>query len=805
MRPDTIDALLEEQAQRRPDAPAFLAPGGARVSFGQARARTAAAADRLAALGVRRADRVAIALPQTPDAALAILATTSVAVAAPLPAELPRSEATARLHGLRARALVVAADDEGGLVQAARDAGIAVVRLVADAAGSFDLAGEAFGEPATRHAPSTDDVAVILHTSGTTAQPKRVPHTHAALVHGARVGSASLALGPDDRSLWFAPLHHIGGLLGALVYPLACGAATGLAPRFDPDRFFDWLLELAPTWYWGVPAMHQALLERAAAHDAAVRRARLRVVRSGAAPLAPALIERLEATFRAPLLEVYGMTEAGLITSNPLPPRAQKPGSVGVAVGCEVAVLDEAGRPLPAGAEGELVARGPGVMREYDGDPEATRDAFRDGWLRTGDLGRLDADGYLTITGRLKEQINRGGVKISPRAVDDALLAHPAVLAAAAFALPHPRLGEDLAAAVVLRAGRHAAPGELRAFLRRRLELARVPGRIVVVDAIPLGPTGKPLRRELAALLPAPAASAAPEPDTVEAEMCRLWADVLERDAVGPDDDFFDLGGDSVGAARLMAEITKRLGPVLPAAALLEAPTPGSLLLLARLRGGAAPPALVPLSGSPHGAPFVFCVGMAPLLQLQRLARRLGPAHRVYALFTGSMRDAMAAERVEAFAEHGLRELRDAAPGNAVALAGFCFGAVVAYEMARRLEGAGGRPRILALFDPPTLPPRFRHRVVDRARARLAGLRGRHVTPGEPLRRALARYRPGTYSGRALLFLTPECPPDGDEATAAAWRRLLPDAPEVHHLRAGHAQLFDAANVSLLADRLARP
>ncbi len=809
MRPGTIDGLVREQARQRPAAEAFVSPGRRPLTLGRLADEVDAAAARLAELGLGRSDRVAVALPQDADAAVALLGVSAVSIAAPLPLDLPLAEAGARLAALGARALLTADGEEGSLTTIARGAGLPILRLTPrpdDVAGAFGLDGDRVAEPAPRRAPQAGDVAAILHTSGTTARPKRVPLTHGALAHGALCGSASLRLAPGDRSLWFAPLHHIGGLLGAVLYPVACGASTALLPGFDADRFFDWLEALEPTWYWGVPAMHQAVLEKAATRRDAARRARLRLVRSGAAPLAPAVIARLQDTFGAAVLEVYGMTETGLLTSNPLPPLPQKAGSVGVPVGAELVVVDEAGRPLPAGIEGEVVARGPGVMQGYDADPEASREAFRDGWLRTGDLGRLDAEGYLTLTGRLKEQINRGGIKVSPRAVDDALLAHPAVAQAAAFPLPHARLGEDLAAAVVLRRDQAAAPGELRAFLAGRLAPAQVPGRIVVLDSIPAGPTGKPRRGELAArlgMLDAPVASlATPDPGGVEAEMCRLWAEVLERPAVGPDDDFFDLGGDSVTGVRLMTRLADVMGARLPASALLEASTPSSLLLLARVRGGARQPSLVPLCGNAALPPFVFCVGFAPLLQLQRLARRLAGGYRVYALFADALQGEPPADRVETFAERGLAALRGGAPAGPYHLAGFCFGAVVAFEIARRLEGAGEAAPLLALFDPPVVPPRFRHRVVDRARASVAGALGRHVLPGEPLRRALAHYRPGRYAGRSFLFLTAECPPDGGDASASAWGRVLGDT-QVQRLELPHARLFADGALGGLVDRLA--
>jgi acyl-CoA synthetase (AMP-forming)/AMP-acid ligase II/thioesterase domain-containing protein len=804
MRPGTLPSLLASRAQSHPRELALVAPGNVSYSFEALDREVRRLAEHLRSLGLGRGDRIAIATPTTPEAVALVLAAAAVGTAAPLPLDLPKNEARARLEGLRARALLAFEATAPGLVSAAGDAAVAVLTATPSAGESgIAINGPTLERVGRDDRPEADDAAVVLHTSGTTADAKRVPLSHAALIHSATHGSASLALTPRDRCLCFSPLFHIGGLVVAAVYPVVSGASTALPPRFDPDAFFDWLDELQPTWYWGVPAMHQAILQRAPAHPESVKRSRLRVVRSGAAPLAPNVIEGLQRTFRAPVLEVYGMTETGLVTSNPLPPRPQKPGSVGVAVGCELKVVGAAGAVLPAGAEGEVVVRGPAVMRGYDEDACSGGDTvFRDGFLRTGDLGRLDGDGYLTITGRAKEQINRGGHEISPRAVDEALLAHPAVVAAAAFPVPHPRLGEDLAAAIVLREGALADAAELRAFAARRLAPARVPGRIVFVDAIPLGPTGKPRRDRLARALGldlrAAAVSGPRAVDAAEADMCRLWAEVLERPQVSPEDDFFDLGGDSVAAARIAARAGEALGLGLEPAALLEAPTPAALLLFARVRRGST--IVAPLVGEKDRPAFVFCVGAAPLLQLRRLARRLAHEHRVVALFASELQKRSGETSVEALADQAIAELARAGVAGPFRLAGFCFGAVLAFEIARRLRAADAPPPLLALFDPPPVPPRFQHRVVDRARARFAAWRGEKVWPGEPLRRALAAYKPAPHAVPARLFLTQECPPDGGEASELAWRKLLP-ALDVHRSTASHARLFAEPKVAELVGR----
>ena len=303
------------------------------------------------------------------------------------------------------------------------------------------------------------------------------------------------------------PLFHIHGLIAAVLATAAAGGSVVCAPGFNALRFFAWLAAVEPSWYTAVPTMHQAILTRAA-RNAAARvavthgGARLRFIRSSSASLPPSVMADLEATFGAPVIESYGMTEAAhQMTSNPLPPRPRKPGSVGVAAGPDVAIMDAAGACSPAGATGEIVIRGPNVTTGYARNPEANATAYHDGWFRTGDQGLFDGDGYLRITGRLKEIINRGGEKISPREIDEVLLGHPDVAQAVAFAVPHDALGEEVAAAVVLRPGATATPRDIRAHAAARVAPFKVPRTVLIVDEIPKGPTGKLQRIGLAAKL----------------------------------------------------------------------------------------------------------------------------------------------------------------------------------------------------------------------------------------------------------------------------------------------------------------
>ncbi len=303
----------------------------------------------------------------------------------------------------------------------------------------------------------------------------------------------------DDRGLVIMPLFHIHGLMASLLAPLSAGGEVCCSSGFNALKFFNWLAEVRPTWYSGVPTMHQAIMMRAPGNADAIAGHRLRFVRSSSSALPPTVIAEVERLYGVPVIEAYGMTEAAhQMASNPLPPRSRKPGTVGPSGGPEIRIADTDGRTVPTGATGEIVIRGPNVMREYESNPAANADAFYDGWFRTGDQGTMDGDGYVSITGRLKEIINRGGEKISPREVDEIIMEHPAVHQCVTFAMPHDMLGEDVAAAVVLRQGATASDRELRDFASARLAPFKVPRKILILDQIPVGATGKLQRIGLA-------------------------------------------------------------------------------------------------------------------------------------------------------------------------------------------------------------------------------------------------------------------------------------------------------------------
>ncbi len=464
-----------------------------KITYAELKRQVREVAESLAALGIGRGDRVGIALPNGLPIIVTFLAAAEAGTAAPLNPAYREEEFKFYLDDTNAKLLLVPPD---GADEARKAAGSTVpVAGVAMVNGRVTVIG--VSDRTSVVPPVAEEPALILHTSGSTGRPKRVPLGHANLRISAGNVARTYALGPTDVSLCVMPLFHVHGLVASTLATLSTGGTVVVPAKFTPLSFWRIARDHGATWYSAVPTIHQLLLARA---DRAARPAgaeRLRFIRSCSASLPPQVMHDLEAAFGAPVLEAYGMTEAAhQMASNPLPPAARKPGSVGAGTGIHISIMDETGRHLPVGDRGEVVIKGPNVITGYESNPEANATSFVDGWFRTGDQGVLDGDGYLTLVGRLKEMINRGGEKISPREIDEVLLAHPAVAEAVCFGVPHPTWGEEVAAAVVLREA--ASASDLLAFCKERLADFKRPKQIHITDAIPRTATGKIQRRIVA-------------------------------------------------------------------------------------------------------------------------------------------------------------------------------------------------------------------------------------------------------------------------------------------------------------------
>ncbi len=498
---NTVWSLL---AAGQDAAPAIGAPERTDLTYAGLRALAKKTVADLNALGIGRGDRVAIVLPNGPEMATAFLTVACGAATAPLNPDYKAEEFEFYLSDLGAKALLVEKGSQSAAIAVAQKLKVPVYEIAwqpSDPAGSFAIQSSAAkATPAARPGMAEpDDVALVLHTSGTTSRPKIVPLRQSNVAASGRNVGAAVALTPKDRCLNVMPLFHIHGLIAAVLSSLGAGAYVACSPGFNALKFFGWVDEVKPTWYTAVPTMHQAILTRAARNAETLKRNLLRFIRSSSASLPPQVMAELESTFGAPVIEAYGMTEAAhQMTSNPLPPRARKPGTVGIAAGPEVAIMGDSGGLLLPGQTGEIVIRGANVTAGYEANDKANAEAFTHGWFRTGDQGMMDDEAYLSITGRLKEIINRGGEKISPREVDEVLMDHAAVAQVVTFAVPHTMLGEDVAAAVVLRENQACTESELRDFARGRLAEFKVPRKILFLAEIPKGATGKMVRIGLA-------------------------------------------------------------------------------------------------------------------------------------------------------------------------------------------------------------------------------------------------------------------------------------------------------------------
>ena len=854
---ESISGLIAAHAAHAPDAAAILAPGRPALSYAGLRQQVESVVAALNGAGIGRGDRVAIVLPNGPEMAVAFLSVASGATCAPLNPGYRAPEFEFYLTDLGAKALLTLAGMESPAREVAAARGIPIIELTpGEQAGAFDLSGG--GAATDRSGAATgsdggfggpDDVALVLHTSGTTARPKLVPLTHTNLCSSAAFLREALALTPADRCLNVMPLFHIHGLICAILATIEARASVTCTPGFEAPRFFEWMDECRPTWYTAVPTMHQAIVARSDANRDVIDRSPLRIVRSASASLPPTVMAELEGALGVPVVESYAMTEAATsITCNPLPPGERKPGSVGLPRGPEVAVMDEAGNLLPQGQVGEIVLRGPNVTGGYDGNPEANATAFVDGWFRTGDQGVIDEDGYLAITGRIKEIINRAGEKVSPREVDEALLGHPAVAQAVAFAMPDPRLGEDVAAAVVLREGAEASERDLQEHTARLLADFKVPRRIVFLDEVPKGPTGKLQRIGLAEKLgltadaePAPAAEFVEPATETEKALASLWCEVLGLERVGTGDNFFYLGGDSVLAVRLFTQLDRVFGRKLPLATLLGSPTVGGLAKVLQEDGwsGAWKP-IIPMRTTGSRQPF-FCVAVMDAFAYVHLARYLDEDQPFYVLHPLGLLSLDDPDiNVQELATQYVEEVRAVQPKGPYFLGGMCSGGTIAYEMSQQLMSQGQEVALLAMIDAP-LPGGGKLRKVthlvqrcfhhfralwrqergtrlDYIRARLRTLKRRLLGAGgaagdeagfeaywapihRAYRRALPRYVPEPYAGRVAMFLGTETPMGPPFDPRLAWRSLL-KGTEVHVVPGDHTSMLRDPNVGVLAEKL---
>jgi acyl-CoA synthetase (AMP-forming)/AMP-acid ligase II len=483
--PQTLLELIEVAPDDRPAV--ILPDAGISVTYKHLRNQVSEMANALASLGIQRGDRVATYVPNGMPAIVSFLAAAIAGTAAPLNPGYREDEVSFYLEDTAAKVLLCLADGAPDARRAAEARGVPVYSLQMDDTGFVRIAGAPGGKKASR--PSPDDTALILHTSGSTGRPKRVPILHRNLAASTKNIVAHYKLTPDDVSLCVMPLFHVHGLVASTLSTLLSGGTVAVPNKFNPLSFWRTVRDTRATWYSAVPTIHNLLLSRAGAERPAGAEG-LRFIRSCSASLPPEMMDQMERVFGVPVLEAYGMTEAShQMCSNPRPPAARKPGSVGPGTGVKIGIMDDAGNLLASGERGEVVIQGPNVVAGYENNPEANAKSFTNGWFRTGDQGFLDSEGYLTLTGRIKELINRGGEKIGPREIDEVLLSHPSIAEAVCFGVPHPAWGEEVAAAVVLKDPVNET--DIMAFCKERLAEFKRPKKIYITETIPRTATGK--------------------------------------------------------------------------------------------------------------------------------------------------------------------------------------------------------------------------------------------------------------------------------------------------------------------------
>jgi acyl-CoA synthetase (AMP-forming)/AMP-acid ligase II len=594
--------LVALQAERRPDSPALLAPGRVAMSFGALAELIDATTGRLAALGVGRGHRVALVLPDGPEMAAALYAVTEAATCAPLDPAIDDCDCRALLERMRLDAMIVADDDDLAARRAAAALGVQIIVLLPRGgapAGAFDLTTADPRPAVAREPPHGDDVALVLHTSGTTGVPKIVPATYANLVSGALSRMELLQLTALDRGLCISALTTAAGIRRSLFPVLTAGGSVVCTPGFDPAMFFHLLDEFEPSFYAAGPTVHRAVLDEALRRGVASHS--LRFILCGTGALTADVQHGLERAFGVPAIHAYGMTETSTIAQNPLPPAERRAGSVGKPAACEVAILGDDGALLLAGHTGEIVVRGPTVFAGYENDDEANRRAFHKGWFRTGDLGHVDADGYLFVAGRLKEIINRGGAKVLPQEVDAVLMAQAGVADAACFGVSHRTLGEDVVAVVVLRTDATVNGQQLRDAVLERLPAYKVPSRIVPVNSIPRDAQGKLRRGELADVLAeAMRTEFAPPHGRLQVLVAASFREVLGIERIGAHDNFFALGGDSLRGTQAVLRMNIALGLDLDAIELFRRPTVAEFATRLEAAAGATPSGPPPLTPRPR-------------------------------------------------------------------------------------------------------------------------------------------------------------------------------------------------------------
>lgn len=715
---NTLGQVIGRTANRFPHRAAIVSTTFAPLTYGDLQRQLDDIRGQLRLGGFDCSARIGVLMPNGPEAVLAIVAVACCSIAVPLDPRLSPAEISQRLDLLRLSAILVPQGVDSEARQAADRSGIAIIEAVPVGHGrlGFHAAVRAADSAAIDGEPGPHSPAFILQTSGTTAQPKIIPFSHSNMLAASARLQVWFGLTHQDRCLSVSPPFYSHGLKVTVFTPLLTGGSIAVPANNAIAALDEWFDVLRATWYSAGPALHAAVLDKARGIEDAKSAHTLRFVLSGGAPLPTDIRDGLQRILGVPVLEHYGSSEAAQIAANLPPPGSNRPGTCGQAWADVLAVVSEDGHFLTAGERGEIWVRGPTVFSGYLDAPELNQAAFVDGWFRTGDIGSLDEDGFLSLHGRLSELINRGGEKIAPAEIESALLRHPAVAEAAAFAISHPRLGEDVAAAIIVRPGARTTPEELREFSQRELASFKVPRHIVILDQLPKGATGKVQRRRLRKSLHGlpDRQGAAPVPVVrqgsvdLESELLTLWRRLLKSDAVTLDDDFFASGGDSLLAMEMLIQLEQLIGQAVPEKILFGAETIRQLVRKIDTQIDTQATSFIHFHAGGNRLPLHFFNGdlVSGHASVRRMVELLGPDHPIISINPHGLRGELVPPSIEQMAADHLPLILKRQACGPFFLGGKCNGAMVAFETARQLMAAGHKVHMVAMVDPPTVNAR---------------------------------------------------------------------------------------------------
>ena len=729
----TIGSAIAGQAMAAGSSVALVGVGLPDVSFSQLCSSISSFAGYLATAGLGPEDRVGLLVPPGVAGGQLVVALACNVTLVPVNPALTLHEMieVCKVRGLKAIVIPRWLETPARSVMLEQRIAVLEAMLAPDGSLGLELLTPAPEVPSPVLAARETDVALLLRSSGTTGAPKLIPVTHRNLLAMAeKLGSGLwFHLTAEDRAVCTLPLYYAAGLKTSLFVPLILGASVGFPPAGRSFDMAEWIDVLKPTYLSVAPGSLNGMLDRLRAAGRDMAGSSLRFVMCASAYLPEDVRLAAQSMLHVPVLEFYGLSEAGVMAANPIPPGRNKPGTVGLPAPGELLVVDENRQPVAAGAVGQIMISGPTVTPGYVMTDDSKPDGLEDGWLLTGDLGRIDGDGYLTIVGRVKEVINRGGEKVFPYEIEKSMLEHPAVLEAAAFGVPHPRLGENVAAAVVLRPGSTVSEPELKEFLAARLAGFKLPRRVSFVSALPRGNTGKVLRGALSEAYAAGRHQFVQPDRLFELELRDLWARLLGTDDIGIDDDFFEKGGDSLLATEMLIEVEALAGKPYPQSELatftirhltdvVTSGLPADRDLITQVKPGS-------------GIPLFFCHGdyVTRGIYAQKLAALLPDDQPVYLL--NCYADRLLGSSMEEIARVYLQEVLRAAPDSPVFVGGYCNGGLAAWHLTHLLRSTGVEVLQLLLIETMSLNarPGLRklQRLLEKAGAIVPGRAGRFV------------------------------------------------------------------------------